>query len=194
MTTFSFQMIFLFKCIRSWSVLFLCLEQQLVFKFKLHLKNVKSQDGVSKREILSECEVYVLLYSIRTSFLSFHKIISWFFLFCFVFFNLARSTIYLEAQTPPREEIEIYWSWILICWNLPVLSRSVHRPSFTQVNVILSVHSSCFPSLLCPFLLSSPQDEHCRLQHNPATLLSAPHNIHYCIFPHLQCYRIFSVE
>lgn len=64
-------------------MLFLCLEQQLVFKFKLHLKNVKSQDCVSKREILSECEVSVLFYSIRTSFLSFHKVIRCFFLFLF---------------------------------------------------------------------------------------------------------------
>lgn len=111
-------------------------KQQLVFKFKLHLKNVKLQDCVSKREMLNG--KFVLLCSIRTSFLSFHKIIRCF-LFCFVFFNLARSTIYFIwrfKRLPLRrlKYIKVEYLYVGIC-----LSCSVHRPLFTQVNIILFI-------------------------------------------------------
>lgn len=117
---------------------------------------------------------FVLLCSIRT-FLSFHKIIRCF-LFCFGFFNLARSTIYFIwrfKRLPLRrlKYIKVEYLYVGIC-----LSCSVHRPLFTQVNVILFIAVFSVPALPISTELTCKQhkDERCRPQHDAATLLSAP--------------------
>lgn len=119
---------------------------------------------------------FVLLCSIRTSFLSFHKIIRCF-LFCFVFFNLARSTIYFIwrfKHLPLRrlKYIKVEYLYVGICLSCPV-----HRPLFTQVNVILFI-AVFFPSLLCPFLVSSPANN---TRMNVAGRSTMPQ--HYCQRP-----------
>lgn len=117
---------------------------------------------------------FVLLCSIRTSFLSFHKIIRCF-LFCFVFFNLARSTIYFIwrfKHLPLRrlKYIKVEYLYVGIC-----LSCS---PSLVYSGECYLVHSSFFsvPALPISSELTCKQhkDECCRPQHDAATLLSAP--------------------